>query len=206
MQQEVQQTYNQIATDFSRTRYRVWSCTSDFLDKLPANSNGLEVGCGNGKNMIYRKDLNLKGIDICDNFVKICKEQNLDVIQGDMTNLPYENNSFDFVFCIAALHHLNTIELRIKAINEMFRVCKQGGKVFVYVWALEQPADSKRKFTKSDEMVSWKSTEDDNIYYRYYHIYVKGELLNEFNSSDYKFTIERDFYEKGNWGLITEKL
>jgi ubiquinone/menaquinone biosynthesis C-methylase UbiE len=206
MQQEVQSTYNKIATDFSRTRYRVWSCTSEFLDNIHEKSYGLEVGCGNGKNMIYRKDLNLKGIDICDNFVKICKDQNLDVVQGDMTNLPYDNNSFDFVFCIAALHHLNTIELRIHAINEMFRVCKQGGKVFVYVWALEQPADSKRKFTKSDEMVSWKSTEDDNIYYRYYHIYKKGELLNEFNLSDYKFNINRDFYEKGNWGIIVEKL
>ncbi len=202
----VKDIYNKIAKDFDNTRYKVWKCTSDFLNNLDPNSIGLEVGCGNGKNLLYRPELKIKGIDICDKFVELCKNKNLDVIQGDMIELPYDNNSFDFVFSIAALHHLNSKELRSKAIQEMFRVCKPNGIIFVLVWAFEQPIESKRKFTKTDELVSWKSQEDGNIYYRYYHLYLENELLNEFCETKNNFDVIKNFYELGNWGIQIKKL
>jgi ubiquinone/menaquinone biosynthesis C-methylase UbiE len=203
--QTVSETYNKIANHFSNTRYRVWTCTSEFLDSIESGKCGLEVGCGNGKNLLYRSDLKLKGIDICENFVKICHNKNLDVIQGNMTSLPFEDNSFDFVFSIAAVHHLNSEELRIKAIKEMFRVCKPNGLVFVYVWAFEQSEDARRKFKKQDELVSWVSRDDGKTYYRYYHLYRQHELLKEFQDTNYNFEIIKDFYELGNWGIICTK-
>lgn len=203
--ESVSETYNKIANHFNNTRYRVWSCTSKFLDSIESGKEGLEVGCGNGKNLLYRSDLKLKGIDICDNFVKICREKNLNVIQGDMISLPFDDNTFDFVFSIAAVHHLNSVDLRIKAIKEMFRVCKPDGLIFVYVWAFEQPENARRKFTKQDEMVSWLSKEDGKTYYRYYHLYKKDELLKEFQDTQYDFEIINNFYELGNWGIICKK-
>ncbi len=197
----VKDTYNNISNDFDRTRYKIWNCTSNFLDSIEKNKFGLEVGCGNGKNLQYRNDLNIKGIDICDNFVNISKNKNLDVIQGDMINLPFENNTFDFVFSVASLHHLDSSEKRIKAINEMCRVCKPGAKIFILVWAFEQENNSKRKFITTDEMVSWKSSSGE-IYYRYYHLYKENELYNEFKLSNYNFELINKFYEKGNWGII----
>jgi len=205
----IKEVYNKISKDFDITRYRVWTCTSDFFDIIEKNTIGLEVGCGNGKNIVYSNNLNknikIKGIDICDKFVEICKSKDLDVIQGDMLRLPYDNYSFDFVYSIAVLHHLNTEELRIKALEEMFRVCKKDGIIFVLVWAFEQEADSKRKFTKTDEMVSWKSRDDGQTYFRYYHLYLDGELEKEFSKTNFKFNIIRNFYEKGNWGFIIKK-
>ena len=35
----VQDVYDRIATDFSDTRYRTWTCVEDFLDSIPDNSN-----------------------------------------------------------------------------------------------------------------------------------------------------------------------
>ena len=150
--------------------------------------------------------MQIKGIDICENFVKICQEKNLDVIQGDMISLPFEDNTFDFVFSIAAVHHLNKKESRVQAIKEMFRVCKPNSLVFVYVWAFEQPDDARRKFNTQDELVSWVSKDDGNTYYRYYHLYCKNELLKEFQDTNYNFEIIKDFYEMGNWGIICKKL
>ena len=49
--QYVLDTYNSIVTDFSRTRYNVWSVVKNFIVRL---SHGLyigNIGCCNGKNM-----------------------------------------------------------------------------------------------------------------------------------------------------------
>jgi tRNA (uracil-5-)-methyltransferase TRM9 len=203
---DIREVYNKISNDFDDTRYRVWTCTSRFMDPLEKGLNGLEVGCGNGKNILYRKDdLNIKGIDICDKLVDICKKKNLDVIQGNMTSLPYSDESFDFVYCIAVLHHLKTKEERIQALNEIFRVCKKGGKIFVLVWAFEQEENSKRKFKTQDELVSWKSREDGNTYYRFYHLYKKSELEDEFDNTNYSYTSYESLYELGNWGIMCVK-
>jgi ubiquinone/menaquinone biosynthesis C-methylase UbiE len=201
----VRNTYNTIANHFSDTRFKVWTCTREFLNNISPNSKGLEVGCGNGKNMVYRNDINMFGIDICDKFVDICKKKNLNVIQGDMLKLPYENEEFDFVMSIAVLHHLDTEEKRVQALNEMFRVCKKNGKIFILVWAFEQEESSKRKFKTKDEMVSWFSREDGNTYYRYYHLYSKNELAEEFQKTKNNFEVLKSLYEMGNWGIIVEK-
>jgi tRNA (uracil-5-)-methyltransferase TRM9 len=201
----VRNTYNTIANHFSDTRFKVWKCTREFLNNIETNSSGLEVGCGNGKNMIYRNDINMFGIDICDKFVDMCKKKNLNVVQGDMLKLPYKNEQFDFVMSIAVLHHLDTEEKRIQALNEMFRVCKKDGKIFILVWAFEQEESSKRKFKSKDEMVSWFSREDGNTYFRYYHLYSNGELNEEFKKTNNNFDLVKSFYEMGNWGIIIQK-
>ena len=208
--ESIKEVYNKISNDFDHTRYRVWTCTSDFFDLIDKDKCGLEVGCGNGKNMIYGKNLNknikIKGIDICDKFVEICQKKNLDVEQSDMLKLPYLNDSFDFVYSIAVLHHLDKEELRVHALNEMFRVCKKDGIIFVLVWAFDQEPDSKRKFTKTDELVSWQSREDGHTYFRYYHLYLKDELEKEFSKTNFQYSIIKNFYEKGNWGFIIKKI
>jgi tRNA (uracil-5-)-methyltransferase TRM9 len=207
---EVKETYEVISDSFDKTRYKVWPCVANFLNSVLEHSYGLEVGCGNGKNMLYRKDLKLQGIDICASFVQKCISKGLDVDLGTMTNLPYEDNSFDFVYCIAALHHLETSELRCKAIQEMIRVCKPGGKIFILVWALEQESDSKRKFETQDTLVSWKDENTKTVSYRFYHVYTKGELESEIgSSSEYiriPISLQNSFYEKGNYGVVFEKI
>ena len=138
--------------------------------------------------------------------MKKCISKKLDVDFGDMLALPYDDNSFDFVYCIAALHHLSTEKLRIQAIQEMIRVCKPTGKIFILVWAFEQEKDSKRKFDKQDVLVPWKDTIRNNITYRFYHVYIKDELKAEVYSSSDQVIIKDSFYEKGNWGVTIQKL
>ena len=202
---EVQETYEKISESFDKTRVKVWPCVSNFLNSLPSKSFGLEIGCGNGKNMLYRNDLKIQGLDICSNFVNICISKGLNVDLGNMTNLPYKDNCFDFVYCIAVLHHLKTSELRSKAIQEMIRVCKSNGQIFILVWAFEQEHDSKRKFETQDTLVSWKNKENNTAVFRFYHVYTEGELETEIHSTSEKISIQKSFYEKGNWGIIFEK-
>lgn len=51
-------------------------------------------------------------------------------IVGDIHNLPFTDNSQDAIICIAVLEH---VENPIKAFEEMYRVLKPRGYLFVYV-------------------------------------------------------------------------
>jgi|TARA_Y100000389_G_scaffold201327_1_gene243765 SAM-dependent methyltransferase len=195
----VKNVYNKIANEFSNTRYRPWTCVENFLDNIPQNSIIGDIGCGNGKNMLYRKDCTNIGCDFSENLVKICLEKNLQVISGDILNIPFKDNNFDFTICIAVIHHLSTNEKRKKAISELLRVTKSNGKILILVWALEQEPDSRRKFTEQDNMVDWKDKKGNLLGKRYYYVFKQNELESLIPD---KNMIVQSFYEKGNWGII----
>lgn len=198
----VKYIYNKIAKEFSDTRYRPWSCVEKFLDSIPIGSKIGDIGCGNGKNMKYRTDCDNLGCDFSEELVSICVLNGLNVIYGDVLNIPFKENHFDYTICIAVIHHLSTTEKRKKAIQEIMRVTKKGGKALILVWALEQPENSRRKFTKQDNMVSWKDKSGKILGERYYYVFKKNELEDLINKN---FTILKSFYELGNWGIILEK-
>ena len=61
---------------------------------------GIDIGCGNGRNMMFREDLDLVGIDKCPKLVEICKNKGLSVTEGDALNIPFKDETFDFaVYC-----------------------------------------------------------------------------------------------------------
>ena len=194
---DIKTVYDNIANDFSRTRYKVWNGVANYLDTIPANSMVGDIGCGNGKNMMYRDDLNYMGMDISSEMVKICNSRGYNTIEGDITNIPIEDNSMDYTMSIAVIHHIKERSDRIKALSELIRITKNN--ILVTVWSFTQPADSKRKFTTRDEMVSFKNR-DGSTFYRYYHLYVDGELEQEIIDAGGKVIKKED--EKGNYAIV----
>ena len=194
----VKNVYNSIASSFDNSRYRPWSCVEAFLDDIPKGSIIGDIGCGNGKNMMYKKDCTHYGCDFSQSLVNICLQKNLNVICGDILNIPYKTDTFDYTLCIAVIHHLSTVEKRKKAIQELERITKKGGKIFLLVWAFEQENDSRRKFIKQENFVDWKDKQQKLLGKRYYYVFQKNEL----ESLVDKKKIEKSFYEKGNWGII----
>ena len=151
--------------------------------------------------MLYRKDCTNIGCDFSENLVKICLEKNLNVISGDILNIPFKDNTFDYTICIAVIHHLSTNEKRKKAISELLRVTKPNGKILILVWALEQEPDSRRKFTEQDNMVNWKDKKGNLLGKRYYYVFKQGEIESLIPDN----MIVESFYEKGNWGVVLKK-
>lgn len=201
----VKNVYNQIATDFDRSRVRVWPCVSRFLSKFNSGTKMLDIGCGNGKYMIARPDLKFKGIDLSDELVKICINKGLDVIESSMTSIPFNENNFDGFIAVASYHHLSNDEDRKKALNEMYRLLKSGGSGLIVVWAMEQPDDSTFNFTKKDELVSWTYRKTGQVFLRYYHIYRNNDLIEEINRLEPRFRIINSGWEKGNWFVQVSK-
>ena len=84
---------------------------------------GLDLGCGTG--FLYRlsKWKNLIGIDIAEDMVKFYKNFNKNCLVADIENLPFKENSFDFVVSNFALHWTDIK----KSFEETFRVLKKEG-------------------------------------------------------------------------------
>ena len=194
----VKNVYNTIASEFDTTRYRPWSCVEGFLDNIPKGSVIGDIGCGNGKNMMYKKDCLNYGCDFSESLVNICLQKNLNVVCGDILNIPYKTDSFDYTICIAVIHHLSTVKKRKKAIEELERVTKQRGKILLLVWAFEQEKDSRRKFITQENFVDWRDKQQNLLGKRYYYVFQKNELESLIDEKK----IEKSFYEKGNWGII----
>ncbi|MFZ6862306.1 class I SAM-dependent methyltransferase [Undibacterium sp. Ji67W] len=58
-------------------------------------------------------------------------EQRVEITTADMRNIPYPDGSFDRVVSRAAIHNLYSAEDRTKAIEEITRVLKPGGKALI---------------------------------------------------------------------------
>lgn len=60
-------------------------------------------------------------------------EKKIECVDGTITALPFENESFDFVASIGVIMHLESIAESEIAIREMARVTRVGGHLYVYV-------------------------------------------------------------------------
>ncbi|KAI9480443.1 MAG: S-adenosyl-L-methionine-dependent methyltransferase [Benjaminiella poitrasii] len=214
-QQNVHQVYEVIATHFSDTRYKPWPVVENFLMALKPGSLGADVGCGNGKYIGVNPNVMILGSDRSSNLIKIVHDRGFEGMVADGLDLPYRSNTFDFAISIAVIHHFASPERRLQAIKDLFKIVRPGGKVLVFVWALEQTKFSKRNFEpgQQDVFVPWKMTprkgqkeEEVNqaVYNRYYHLFKKGELDALFEQID-ESVIETSGYDRDNHYVIAHK-
>lgn len=136
--EHVYKVYENIAEQFSDTRYKQWPKVAEFLDSLTQGSLLLDAGCGNGKYLTGHDKLLKLGFDRSQRLCDICRHRGLEVLQADVLQMPFRRGVFDACISIAVLHHLSTIERREAAVHEILRVLRPGGRALVYVWALEQ--------------------------------------------------------------------
>ena len=120
--------------------------SGDFLESQETNMKGLDIGCGNGKNILNFPYLNIDGVDKCQGFVDICNDKGLNVMCGDCLDLyDYKDESYDYAMSIAVYHHLSTNEHRFKAVMEMIRVLKPGGRgIFCLLSKIKKHLKSKK--------------------------------------------------------------
>lgn len=57
---------------------------------------------------------------------------------ADNLTLPVRDDSFDAALSIAVIHHFATTERRVRAIRELARILRIGGRLMISVWAMEQ--------------------------------------------------------------------
>lgn len=136
----------------------------------------LEAGCGTGLLLERARHFatSATGIDISGGMLAKATERGLSVAQGSVTELPYKDASFDLVYSVKVLAHIEDIE---GALSEMARVTRPGG----YVLAEFYNPLSLRYLIKSLKPPSAISSEtnDEAVYTRYDEPYQFRKYLPE---------------------------
>ena len=143
--------------------------------QLKDNDSVLEIGFGNGKffDKVFAKAKNLKisGIDFSSTMLKAAQKNNiqaieedrLDICFGDCEVLPFNDNSFDKVFCINVVYFWQN---PTDNLMEIHRVLKPGGKFYTGIRhkdSMKYMPFTQFGFTMYDEE-SWKTQLVRNLF------------------------------------------
>jgi len=180
------------------------------ISKIINSGPIIDIGCGNCRNLLpfLEKNFLCVGMDFSKGMIKEAKKFlnrkrfAAKLVIGNLDNIPFKKGSFLFILCIRTLHHLETRELRLKALEEMRRI---GIKILLSEWKRWQLRFI-WKLIKSffeghfaDIYVDWNY--HGKIYKRFYHLYTKKEL--EGDLKKVRLKIEKIWYYNGNiWSLV----
>lgn len=174
---------------------------------IKSNSNVIDLCCGTGDlSAIIKKfnpDCQITGIDFSENMLKIAKSKhkNIQFWQGDVTNLPYEDNFFDIAVMGFGLRNILNAE---KSVEEVYRVLKPNGQF------LHLDFGRKNLQSKIYEIITPILTKifTDNPKAYSYLIKSKQEfpepqdLIKDFESKGFKLKKRKDFI----FGVISAQL
>lgn len=115
----------------------VETCAKFVIPYLANGTSVLDLGCGPGSiTADFAKRVGPRGravgIDRSQSVVDVAKQtwhdSNVEFVVGDITSLPFEDDSFDIVYAHQVFVHLSA-ETQERAFAEARRVCKPGGIV-----------------------------------------------------------------------------
>lgn len=141
---EVMESYDEVVAYDALTKQFLAILHNGFVEtvinKGTQKGRFLEVGSGTGWISIgiakYNPNVEITCIDLSENMIKVAKSNSNQENVGDRVSfqvgsavdIPFEDNSFDTVYCHNMLHHIPDPE---KMVSEMSRVLKNDGGLFI---------------------------------------------------------------------------
>lgn len=182
---------------------------NEFVRYLPTGRlKILDIASAAGRDSgyLHSAGYEVTGIDYSSELIKIAKSNfpGINFIQGDFTELPFEEATFDAIWCKAALVHLASQELVSKSLNEFARVLKQNGYIFI-----QTKANSKKQPKTATKIDKLSGKE------RYFRYQDEDEFVEMCKSAGFKVLEHRVFNEMDrgehgagrdeNWLLVIAK-
>ena len=219
----VQKNYATIAPEFAATRQNLnWPELKKFTDTVEDGSTVLDVGCGSGRlfSLLENKNIKYLGLDNCAPLIAIAREQyktdNAEFMVGDILKLNLiKPINFNYIFCVAVLHHLPGKNLRLQALKQLKNKLNDNGKIIITVWNLWQAKYrsrifkfmflkwlGKNKMDFGDILFDWKASGGQGNQ-RYYHAFTERELKRLARQAGLK--IESLSKDKHNYYLVLKK-
>lgn len=118
--------YDRFMLSFGMYRHKL------IIDKLQPQDNDLILDAGGGTGFIAHK-IAEKGskvvvLDKSKRMLKRAEKRGLETVLASALELPFDDNHFDKIICIDALHHIKDHE---NAAKEFHRVLKPNGKLMI---------------------------------------------------------------------------
>ncbi|XP_047545550.1 alkylated DNA repair protein alkB homolog 8 isoform X1 [Vanessa atalanta] len=157
----VHQVYEQIAGHFSSTRHKPWPKVVEFLKNTPPGSIVLDLGAGNGKNVLKRNDILQIAGERSSGLLDECRRQSrgvagADCVRLDLLGAGLRARIADVVICVAVIHHFSNQARRLQAVSTITNLLRPGGRALITVWAKDQ--------TKSNYLCKDKENLDASVH------------------------------------------
>ncbi len=110
-----------------------------FIQSNPVNKRILDCGAGGPDPKLaffYENGFESYGIDISEDQIKEAEDYcinhdiKLNIVKGDMRNIPFESRFFGYIYSYLSMVHLSKNETA-QAINEIYRVLMEGGLCYL---------------------------------------------------------------------------
>ncbi len=107
-----------------------------YLTGLAPPGRGLDVGCGTGvlAARLAGAGWAMTGCDPSDGMLDVMRAATpaVEAVVASGTDLPFGDDAFDLVYCVAVMHHVAAPAAVLATLGEMVRVCRPGGHVVVW--------------------------------------------------------------------------
>jgi ubiquinone/menaquinone biosynthesis C-methylase UbiE len=114
---------------------------------LPQNGKGIEIGVGTGR---FSVPFGItSGVEPSGAMAEIAKRRGISVYDARAENLPFDDNTFDFILMVTTLCFL---EYPLQALREISRILRPAGKIIIGMLDKDSPIgrsyESKKKSSK----------------------------------------------------------
>lgn len=131
-----------------------------FRDELGPEDSLLDVGCGSGRGTLAAAGETSVGLDISREQLSLAQGRvSAELVQGDMTTLPFGTDSFDAVSALYSLIHVPLDDHRT-ALGEFARVLRPGGTLLVTEGGTEWTGANPDWLDSGTEMRWWMAGPD----------------------------------------------
>lgn len=171
------------------------------IELLNINENDIVAdlctGTGDIAGLIYKKTKNVIGLDFSENMLNIAKLKypKIEFKKADVTNIPFEDNSFDKA---TIAYGLRNIPDKTKAVKEIYRILKSKGEVLHLDFGNKNFAGKifetyvplcAKIFTKNAEAYEYLVNSKQNFL-------TPEKLIELFKSNGFKLKTRKDFLFK----------
>ncbi|MEE8429282.1 MAG: class I SAM-dependent methyltransferase [Gammaproteobacteria bacterium] len=129
----------QYFTDLETQRYRSHRHLLPWISAMESSGSVLEIGCGVGLDtfQMATRGMQVKAVDLTDVGVKTASKRltkhklPATFAAADACNLPFGNDTFNYVYSFGVLHHVADTD---RSIHEVYRVLKKGGEARIMLY------------------------------------------------------------------------
>ncbi len=180
--------WDEIAPEWHEFKQIGGESTGKFLAKC--SGNVLDLGAGSGRHLVKLKKGKMWLVDFSEEMLRLAKKKadelgiKAEFVKADLTELPLEDNFFDFAICISALHCVKGEDNRLKSVKELYRVIKKGGIARIGVWNFQSKRFNQKQ--GKEKLIKWTNKGE-----RYYYLFDEQEVHDLFKKAGFKL-IESD--------------
>jgi ubiquinone/menaquinone biosynthesis C-methylase UbiE len=128
---------------------------------VPQSGRGLEVGVGTGR---FALRLGIKvGVEPAHAMASIARQRGIEVYEARAEELPFGNESFDFVVMVTTICFLKD---PVRALQEVRRVLKPTGRIIIGMIDADSPLGK-----------TYEAKKSGSTFYRYAHFYSVAQVI-----------------------------